>query len=220
MTREEPPLDTSDMLSVHQAFREAFGSAAELVAGASGGTRARVELVGNFYTNVLEFLRVHHEGEELLLFPLLRERCPDDVATVDRIAAQHHDVDGAVARAQGLLGRWSTGSDPEVRQNLAESLESLGRQLSVHLDDEERELLPLCAGNVSAEEWGALPGHAMESFTGDKVWLILGLIFEQMDEGQRAEVLAHMPPPAVEMWTSMGERASAQLISEVRSPLG
>ncbi|HUZ10791.1 MAG TPA: hemerythrin domain-containing protein [Acidimicrobiales bacterium] len=214
-----PGLDTSDMVSVHRAFREAFAAAPTLAGSASEDAGGRVELVGNFYANVLEFLRVHHEGEELLLFPLLRERCPTEVATVDRIGAQHHEVDGAVAMAQELLGRWPTEPGPEVGRRLAESLVSLGIQLTAHLDDEERELLPLCAGNLSEQEWGALPEHAMRAFAGDKVWLILGLIFEQMDGGQRAHVLAHMPPPALRMWTTMGERAAAQLITEVRSPL-
>ena len=213
---QAPELDTSDMISVHRAFREAFAAAPELVGGASGD---RVGLVGNFYANVLEFLRVHHEGEELLLFPLLRERCPDQLATVDRIAEQHHDVEGAVARSQELLGRWISEPGPEMGRRLADALESLGKQLASHLDDEERELLPLCVGRVSAPEWGALPGHAMQSFAGDKVWLILGLIFEQMDERQRAGVLAHMPPPALQMWTSMGEQSAALLITEVRAPL-
>jgi hypothetical protein len=81
-------------------------------------------------------------------------------------------------------------------------------------------VLPLCGENLSLEEWGALPGHALGSFTGDKVWLILGLIRDQMSQAQRDEMLAHMPPPAVDMWTSMGEQAYKNLVAEVGPPLG
>ena len=63
-----------------------------------------------------------------------------------------------------------------------------------HLDEEERLGLPLAAEYLSAEEWGRLPGHGLAAFDGDKVWLILGLIRERMNEEQRVAMLAHMPP--------------------------
>ena len=68
-------------------------------------------------------------------------------------------------------------------------------------------MLPLAAEYLSMEEWGALPGHGMANFHGDKIWLILGLIRERMTDEQRAAMMAHMPPPALEMWTGFGEQA-------------
>jgi hypothetical protein len=47
----------------------------------------------------------------------------------------------------------------------------------------------------------------MANFHGDKIWLILGLIRERMTDGQRAAMTAHLPPPALEMWTTFGEQA-------------
>ena len=66
------------------------------------------------------------------------------------------------------------------------------------------------------EEWGALPGHGMANFHGDKIWLILGLIRERMTDEQRAAMLAHMPPPALEMWTGFGEQAFKEYAAEGR----
>ena len=85
-----------------------------------------------------------------------------------------------------------------------------------HLDEEERLGLPLAAEYLSAEEWGRLPGHGLAAFDGDKVWLILGLIRERMNEDQRAAMLAHMPPPAVDMWTGFGEQAFNELAAAGR----
>src|SRR5262249_7831808 len=100
-------------------------------------------------------------------------------------------------------------------------LGALRAQLVVHLDREEAEALPLCAVYLSPEEWGALPGHGMANFHGDKIWLILGLIRQRMTEAQRADMLEHMPPPAVEMWTGFGEQAfkdlSEQVVVEVKT---
>ena len=55
----------------------------------------------------------------------------------------------------------------------------------------------------------------MANFHGDKIWLILGLIRERMTEEQTAAMLAHMPPPALDMWTGFGEQAFKDYSSEV-----
>jgi hypothetical protein len=55
--------ETNDMRAVHGALRRALGSAQALVAGA-GNDPAKVATVSSFYENVLEFLHVHHEGED------------------------------------------------------------------------------------------------------------------------------------------------------------
>ena len=81
-------------------------------------------------------------------------------------------------------------------------------------------MLPLCAEHLSVEEWGALPGHALASFDGDKVWLILGPVPDQMAPEQRELMLANMPPPAVDMWTGFGEQAYKNLVAEVGPPVG
>ena len=219
MSEGPPKPDTSEMINVHQALRDSLGAAPLLVGGIDPSDADPCALIGDYYENVLAFLAVHHHGEELLMFPLLRDRCPEQVRAIDRVSAQHHDVDGAVAEAQDLLAAWPRESGTEIHGRLGRSLQDLGSTLAAHLDDEEREMLPLCADNLSMEEWGALPAHAMANFTGNKHWLILGLVFEQMTPRQRQDILDHMPAPPREMWTSMGADAFASLIGEVRAPL-
>jgi hypothetical protein len=215
---EAPRPDTTDMLAVHQALRESLGSAPQLIRTVGASDDGRVGLISNYFDNVLEFLHVHHEGEEQLVFPLLRERCPSELEMLDQMAAQHADVVGLVERSDSALSAWADG-DAAAQEDCAIALGELGRRLEQHLGDEERQVLPLCGENLSIEEWGALPGHALGSFTGDKVWLILGLIRDNMSQAQRDEMLAHMPPPAVEMWTTMGEQAYKNLLVEVGTPL-
>jgi hypothetical protein len=117
------------------------------------------------------------------------------------------------------LAAWARGEVAAQRAS-ATVLGELGQRLDVHLTEEENQLLPVCADHLSLAEWGALPGHALGSFDGDKVWLILGLIRDQMTQAQRDTMLAHMPPPAVDMWTGMGEQAYKNLIAEVGPPIG
>ena len=69
-----PRPDTTDMLAVHGVFRDTLAAAPTLVGGIAPGDAERVALIANYYENILSFLEAHHDGEEHLVFPLLRER--------------------------------------------------------------------------------------------------------------------------------------------------
>jgi hemerythrin-like domain-containing protein len=218
---EEPPvsltdntIDVSDMFPVHNTLRDTLAAAPRLVSEVDDEDRGRRDLIANFYDNVLAFLHVHHHGEEILVFPLLRERCAAQLELIDVVAGQHRDVDQLVAESGEALKSWE-GGDVVAKGRCAQTLGALGDRMTEHLNDEEQQLLPLCATSLTEQEWGALPGHALSSFEGDKVWLILGLIRERMSEKQRADMLSHMPPPAVEMWTTMGEKSYVDLMGAV-----
>ena len=122
------------------------------------------------------------------------------------MAEQHHEAIRLLEEARGSLSAWQTG-DAASQKAAEDALVALHAQLLVHLDDEEAQVLPLAADNLSLEEWGALPGHGLANFHGDKIWLILGLIRQRMNDGRRAAMLENMPPPAVDMWTGFGEQA-------------
>ncbi len=202
------------MLAVHGGFRAAFGSAPTYVASTSGDAE-RAALVADFYDNVLNFLHVHHEGEDELVTPLLLARS-SQMELIERVAAQHQAVPGPIAGVEASLEQWRVDPDPAATAELLAAIARLDAELSPHLDEEEQHILPLCADHLSPEEWGALPAHGLASYSGDKIWLILGLIYEQMSAEQQAEMLAHMPPPAVEMGTGFGHEAFDGYVAELR----
>jgi iron-sulfur cluster repair protein YtfE (RIC family) len=211
-------IDVSDMYPVHNALRDSLAAAPRLVGGVDATDDARRDLIANFYQNVIAFLHVHHHGEEQLIFPLLLERCEGQRQLIERVAGQHRDVDSLVSQSTATLGDW-TSERGDAQEPCAQKLQELGQRMEEHLTDEEQHLLPLCATSLTEAEWGALPGHALGAFEGDKVWLILGLIRAHMTEEQRDRMLSHMPPPAVDMWTGFGESAYLDLMAEV-GPLG
>lgn len=212
-----PLADTSDMIQLHCVFREALASAAPLVGSVAPSDHERVELVHAYYFNVLALLRGHHEGEDELVWPKLVERAPDQADTITRIAGQHDGVLSSMDEACQLLEAWK--SDPQIDRGakLAAALATLGAELAAHLDEEERVILPIAAQHLTAPEWGELPAHGMQHFTGDKVWLILGLIQEQMRPEQIAVMEAHMPPPVLEFWTGTGRAMFTDFVGRLRS---
>jgi iron-sulfur cluster repair protein YtfE (RIC family) len=209
-----PRPDVTDMYAVHAVFRDTLGGAPHLVGDIAEGDTARVEQVANYYENVLYFLESHHDGEEAIVFPRLRERCPGDAALIDMLERAHKEALALLAEARKALAAWP-GGDATSQKEAAASLEALRAHLVAHLDDEEATVLPLCAEHMQPEEWGQLPGHAMAGYQGDKIWLILGLIRQRMTDEQRASMLEHMPPPPREMWTNFGENAFNELSSQV-----
>ena len=213
-----PRPDTSDMYAVHGVFRDTLGAAPALVGGVAPGDEERVALIANYYENILSFLHVHHEGEEQLVFPLLRERCDGAGVLMDEMAEQHHEALELLEQAQAALAAWP-GGDAEAQRATQDRLDELGSHLHEHLVVEEQNVLPLAGEHLSMQEWGAMPAHGMAHFDGDKIWLILGLIRERMTDDQRAAMLAHMPPPALEMWTGFGEQAFKDYAAVVEVPV-
>lgn len=208
--------DTSDMLIPHNLFRSALGSAPQMVSGVSLGDGDRRVAVSSYLDNVLRFLDAHHEGEDAILWPVLGERCPAAARLLARMADQHTTIHGLREKSGELLDGWRESGDPDIARRLVSALASLAPELAVHFGEEEAEILPLASANMSPEEWGALPGHAMAHFTGDKLWLILGLVLETMTDEERAFVLTLLPPPVVDMWTTTGRASFDDFMAVVR----
>lgn len=211
-----PLADTSDMVQFHRVFREALAAAAPLVGSASADDPGRVDLVHGYYFNVLALLHGHHEGEDLLVWPKLIERAPDEAEMVRAVAGQHDAVLAVLEAAEARLVEWR--EDPSIDRGaaLASALAVLGAELNAHLNDEERLILPLAAQYITAPEWGQLPEHGLKTFTGDKMWLVLGLIREQMRPAQIEQMDAHMPPPVVEFWYASGEAQFQDFVAALR----
>ena len=209
--------DTSDMRIPHGMFRNVLGSAGGVVAGVRPGDAEHATVVGSYFDNVLRFLDAHHGGEDAVVWPLLLQRSPEAREVVSRMEGQHAEVHGRRERAGAALEAFiADHADAASGAALGCAMADLTSTVEQHFAEEEREVLPLASRHMSPEEWGALPGHAMAHFSGDKVWLIFGLIFEQMSAEERAFTMTLLPPPAVDMWTSTGERSFNDFIARVR----
>ncbi len=208
--------ETSDMFAVHQAITAALDEAPQLVSG-TGDSAERVEVIGSFYENLLEFLHVHHTGEDELIYPVLEERCADEKAMLERIDAQHTLLDEPMKEARAAIAAWRAAPSTEGAGDVVRLLGAIDETLRPHLGDEETFVLPVASAWISPEEWAELPGHALQTFQGDKPWLALGLVREQLTSDQNDKMLSGMPPPVRTLWTEQWEPAFTSFIAEVRS---
>ena len=211
-----PLADTSEMASVHRVFRNALDDAPRLV-GPAADDPERTEMVASYYDNVLRLLHIHHEGEDELLTPRLIARgTPEECDEIRRIAQQHVGVLGDIETAEARIAAFRATPTLDHAASLAGSLAELNASLVSHLDQEETIAMPIAAKYINVAEWGELPGHGIRNFSGDKLWLILGLIREQMTDSQRADMDAHMPPPLAEFWAQSGEQLFIEYVGALR----
>jgi len=209
--------DTSDMLIPHGMFRAVLRNPADIINAHTGSdSRDGVSASQSYFDNVLRFLDAHHGGEDELVWPLLTERCAEARELIGSMESQHEGIHRAREQCGTALDAWSASPDQASATKLIDSLGALHGEIDRHFAQEEAEILPLASANMSQEEWGALPGHAMAHFTGDKIWLILGLIFEQMNADQLAFTMSLLPPPVVEMWNGSGHAAFDDFVGRVR----
>jgi hemerythrin-like domain-containing protein len=211
------PIDTADMISVHDVFRRALGDAQEQIASVKRGDTKRAERIGSYLDEVLSFLHTHHHGEDELLYPLLAERAPEQAELFSRMGVQHDAVASSIESTQQAAARFGASGSNDDGEVLAAACSSLLEQAAGHLTDEEVEVLPIAARTITPEEWGALPGHAMSQYTGTRLWLLLGLVFEAMSEDQRAHVFENVPAPVSEMWFTFGSDAFTNEIAAIRN---
>ena len=173
-------------------------------------------MIGSFTENVIEFLHVHHTGEDELIYPVLEQRCAESRSVLERINDQHKLLDAPMEAARSALPVWRAAPSTGNAQVLIDAIASIVEPLRPHLAEEETVLLPIAAKWMSPEEWGALAGHHMMSFRADKPWLMLGLVREQLDQEHRDGMLAGMPPEMQTMWTEQMEPAFDAFIADVR----
>jgi hemerythrin-like domain-containing protein len=207
--------DVSDMYAVHKALTEALDAVPAYVAKA-GLDPERVEVIGSFYENVIEFLHAHHAGEDELVYPVLEQRCVDSRSELERIDDQHKLLHAPMDAGRSAIATWRDGPAADSAQAVIDAIASIGGVLKPHLAEEEAVMLPIAAKWMSPEEWGRMPGHSMMIFRGDKPWLPMGLIREQLNQEHRDGMLAGMPPEMRTMWTEQMEPAFNAFITEVR----
>jgi len=207
--------DVSDMYAVHKALTGALDAAPAYVAKA-GVDSERVEVIGSFYDNVIEFLHVHHTSEDELIYPALEQRCPERRSELERIDDQHKLLHTPMDSGRSAISAWRAAPSTSNAQAVTDAIASIDELLRPHLAEEETVMLPIAARWMSPEEWGGMAGHSMAIFRGYKPWLPLGLVREQLNQEQRDGMLAGMPPEMRTTWTEQMEPAFNAFIADVR----
>jgi len=187
--------DVHDMVVAHRAFRREFRLVPGLVRAVRPGDTARAAVIAAHGRMIVTGLHLHHTSEDLLLWPKLLERCPPDAELVERMETQHERVHDAIERIGPALDRWEAEARPAVSEEVASAFEALHGVLVEHLDEEEREILPLAAHHLSQREWDELGEHGVKDMRKKDLPIMFGAVAEEATSEERAALFAVVPLP-------------------------
>jgi hemerythrin-like domain-containing protein len=208
-------VDTSDMLLIHRLIRREIGMLPQLFRGAAGDP-VRAKVVAAHATEMLDFLHIHHTGEDQLMWPVLRIRVKADDGLIDRMESQHGQLATAVDEVRAALPGWAESADAETGERMAATLDNAIAVLTEHLAEEEARILPLVSAHLSPTEWKALADHGFAAIPRRRRLVILGHILEEADEDERRRFMKMVPPPARLAYSLVGRRQFARETAAIR----
>ena len=194
------------MRRIHRVFLWAYDEAPGLVRSAKPGDTVRAAYVGEVLGNFDKILHVHHEGEDLLMYPQLAERAPACALHVEQMLEQHRQVARRLENIEPLRMRWMETAEAEVRDDLAERYEDLSAVLNVHLRREVTEVMPAVDKVMTEKELVMAAEHGSSQF--DKKFLVgyLGMVLATNPPGEREELFKEIPAPVRLAYRLVGRR--------------
>jgi hemerythrin-like domain-containing protein len=188
-----PMADTAEMLMVHTMLRREFALLPDLVRGARPGDARRRSLIGAHIDLLCRILHAHHEGEDLVLWPLLLDRAEaESRSIIATMETQHQMIADAHDGLLGELEAWRTCTGDGNR--IAAQSEALLAILTGHTALEEQLVLPLAAKHVTLAEWQKMGGHGMDTFPKRLLPLAFGMMMFQGDPEVIRRTLSTAPP--------------------------
>jgi hemerythrin superfamily protein len=103
--------------------------------------------------NYCGFVHAHHNAEDRMLFPALRQANPELGPIVDRLEADHRTVSLLLDDVEAAARELSAEAEAKIRASVSEALEALSGHLLEHLDFEEESVAE------TMRSLGGLPGR-------------------------------------------------------------
>ncbi|WP_422771085.1 hemerythrin domain-containing protein [Plantactinospora sp. WMMC1484] len=211
--------DTDGMLLVHRIFRRESGLLPRLVRAVPDGDVARAEEIARHYLWYAEILRLHHDIEDELIWPLLLARLDLEAELVLEMEEQHRRIDETLVRIAALLPPWRHTAATVFGERLAEGLDEHRALLLAHLDGEEHLVLDLIADYLTVPEWDAAADRARTGMARRSATIALGALLEEATAGQRRWLFDELPVAARLAWRTVGHCRYARHVSRLRAPL-
>lgn len=207
-TTAAPQTDTRVMNTLHTFFRREHRLAGGLLRGVVDGDTRRSQVVGAHLDFLTRALHHHHSVEDRVLWPLLLERVPEELAPIVHLMeSQHERVDGLIQEIEALLPGWTRDADAATAARLADLFDTLYVHLVEHLDAEEQRLLPIAARTVTQAEWDHMGEVARREAPKEDGLLAMGMFQHEGDPEVFATMIAEAPAPVRWLLPKLTRRA-------------
>ncbi|WP_399141944.1 hemerythrin domain-containing protein [Streptomyces sp. NBUA17] len=192
---DHAPADSRDMHAVHAMLRRELAELPEYVVNVGTGDGRQVEVVAEHIDFVARILHVHHDGEDILVWPKLAERAPADTAPVlAAMQADHAGIDRGLTALTDAAASWRANPDAAHREAVVDALRELAPVVDSHLAAEEADALVLIDTYLSAPEWAEVGMHGIAHLQPEQFPLFFGMLLHDLDP-ELYRVLRDTLPP-------------------------
>ena len=218
MTTTETMADSRDMIVVHTMFRKQFAAIPGLVSESADGDRDQVAVVADHVEWMVAFLHAHHEGEDMLVWPRLVERCPTEVEPlIFTMEAQHHALAVALDALAARASEWRSTAAIRERDALAVAAAELLVQIAEHLDLEELKVLTLIDKYLTEKEWKEVGGSGLKKMSFRQITVAFGMILNGATPEQVKIMRDTLPRVAWTIFSFVGPRAYVKYAERLHS---
>ncbi|MDP9825805.1 hemerythrin domain-containing protein [Kineosporia succinea] len=207
--------DSRDMVGAHDMFRLHYGKLPALVRGVAPGDVERAGVVTGHIELLAALLHGHHGSEDDHVWPLLHERCLEEVQPlVSTMEAQHDQLDVGLQELVAGARSWAVSAGEAERDALAAVADRVDAALREHLELEENQVLRLIDTYLTDAEWKATVAAASGKLTPESGALAIGMMLDQADapmqeiirEGVPEEFWREVRPAAVAAYQDYAKR--------------
>jgi hypothetical protein len=194
------------MRRIHRFFLWAYKEAPGLVRSAAAGDTARAAYVGEVLGNFDKVLHIHHEGEDQLMYPQMKDRAPACALHIGQMLEQHRQVTQRLESIEPVRLRWMQTADEETGAELAARYEDLKAVLDIHLRREVTEVMPVVDRVLTDKEMQTAAQHGIKQL--DKKFLVgyLGMVLATNPPADQREMFKEIPPPVRLGYRLIGRR--------------
>lgn len=211
------PIEVRDMRIIHVTFRNAYNEAARLLRASPTPSAERVTFLADHVDFTIMMLHTHHESEDLLLYPMLIERVPEQASMIQEVEHQHKLVTEAVDAASTACANWRKQPSVETAESLAALLENLNVVLQPHLDDEEQKVVPLAAVTITQKEWDDVGAHSRAKIPKNMMPVAFGMITEPLNDADSTFMKSALPGPIRLLYPLMIQRPWNKYADKLRN---
>jgi hemerythrin-like domain-containing protein len=216
MSKPQPMADSRDMIVVHDMFRREFKAIPALVSDVRQGDATRVANVSDHVVWLVKFLHSHHEGEDMLVWPRLIERCPTETEPlIFTMEAQHHGLAEALDSLEAKALDWRKTSAASERDAVASAATDLLPRIAEHLDLEELKVLSLIDTYLTEKEWKQVGGSGLKKMSFGQLKVAFGMILHNATPQQVKIMRDTIPRIPWTIFSMIGPRAYAKHVERL-----
>ncbi|HEV3369977.1 MAG TPA: hemerythrin domain-containing protein [Acidimicrobiales bacterium] len=198
---------------IHAAFRRDLARFGDALGGFPAGSRTRADQLKGAWDNFSYQLHHHHEDEETIFWPELRQLGATD-SLMGELESEHAQMLSALDASDAAMKAFHGDPSAENASTAQSTITDLGGVILSHLDHEERDLEPIAAANPGSPQMKAAQKAVRKAHKGNTgtffTWLLDGA-----DPDARAGLRREIPPPVLFVIVRVGGRDYNRRIAPV-----